>query len=186
MGGTAIGSAMAPVLVTTLGARGAFVATGIALPAVGLLAWTQIRKLDATALQPGPGFGFLEEISFFALLPTGVLERLSRELVPLSVEDGTNVVVEGDPGDLFYIVAEGSVEVLKGGQAIATTPAGGYFGEIALLRDVPRTATVRALGDVELYALGRDVFLEAVTGSSDAHELADTVAEKRIRNDEDV
>jgi len=72
------------------------------------------------------------------------------------------------------------------GKRIATTLAGGYFGEIALLRDVPRTATVRAVGDVELYALERDVFLDAVTGSSAAHELADSVAEQRIRNDEDA
>ena len=182
MGGTAVGSAIAPLLVNNLGARGAFVATGVVLPAVGLLAWTQIRKLDATALQPGPGFALLEGIPMFAVLPTAVLEQLSRELVPLSVPDGTVVVAEGEVGDRVYLVAAGQVDILKRGESMAVTRAGGFFGEIALLRDVPRTATVRAVGDVDLYALERDSFLEAVTGSSAARDLADTVAERRIRD----
>jgi MFS family permease len=186
MGGTAVGSAVAPLLINNLGARGAFVATGVVLPAVGLLAWTQIRKLDATALQPGPGFSLLEGIPMFALLPTGVLEKLSRDLIPMTVADGTAVVTEGEVGDRVYLVAEGQVDIIKGGESVAVTPSGGYFGEIALLRDVPRTATVRAVGEVELYALEREVFLEAVTGSSAARDLADTVAERRLRNADDA
>ena len=186
MGGTAVGSAVAPLLVNNLGARGAFVATGVVLPAVGLLAWTQIRQLDTTALQPGPGFALLEGIPMFAVLPTATLEKLSRDLVPLSVPDGTDIITEGDAGDRIYLVAEGQVAILKAGKSVAVTRAGGFFGEIALLRDVPRTATVRAVGSVELYALGREAFLEAVTGSSAARDLADSVAERRIRNDDDA
>jgi MFS family permease len=186
MGGTAIGSAVAPLFINNLGARGAFVATGVVLPAVGLLAWTQIRKLDATALQPGPGFSLLEGIPMFALLPTRVLEKLSRDLVPMSFSHGTDVVSEGNVGDRIYLVASGQVDIIKRGESIAVMRAGDFFGEIALLRDIPRTATARAMGDVELYALERDVFLEAVTGSSAARELADTVADRRLRHSGDA
>lgn len=184
MGGTAVGSVIAPLLVHSFGPRGAFVATGVLLPAVGLLAWTQIRSLDATALQPGPGFSLLEGVPMFAVLPTAVLEQLSRQLVSLSVPRGVDIVVEGDVGERVYLVADGEVDILKGGESVAVTRAGGYFGEIALLRNVPRTATVRAIGHVELYALDRSIFLEAVTGSSAARELADTVVDRRIRNDD--
>ena len=88
-------------------------------------------------------------------------------------------------GDRVFLVAEGEVDIIKAGESVAVTPAGGYFGEIALLRNVPRTATVRAIGDVELYALDRSIFLEAVTGSA-ARDLADTVAERRLRNADDA
>lgn len=186
MGGSALGTAVAPLLVTYLGARGAFVATGVVLPVVGLLAWTQIRKLDSTALQPGPGFTLLESIPMFAVLPAAVLEKLSRDLEQLSVPDATDIVTQGEVGDRLYLVAQGQVDILKNGVSVDTTGAGDFFGEIALLRNVRRTATVRAIGDVELYALGRDDFLEAVTGSSAAQELADTVADRRIQNTDET
>ena len=186
MGGTALGSAMAPVLVHLFGGRGAFLATGVLLPAVGLLAWTRIRRLDLQSLQPGPGFALLERIPMFAMLPQGTLEQLSRDLIPVTAEAGSAIVVQGEPGDRFYVVAQGSVSVLKNDVLVTTTTAGGYFGEIALLRDVPRTATIRADGEVSLYALERDVFLEAVTGSSSAREVADTVAEQRMLDEPDA
>ncbi|MFZ0325559.1 MAG: MFS transporter [Actinomycetes bacterium] len=183
MGGTALGSAVAPVLVHVFGPRGAFLATGVFLPAVGLLAWTRIRRLDAQALQPGPGFSLLEAIPVFAMLPQATLEQLSRELVPATARAGTDLVVQGEDGDRLYLVATGSVSIIKNGVHVATTRAGGYFGEISLLRDVPRTATVRADEDITLYTLGRVAFLEAVTGQSSARDLADEVADRRIRDE---
>jgi CRP-like cAMP-binding protein len=108
------------------------------------------------------------------------LEHLAGRLVPLRVDSGTVIVREGDPGDRFYLVAEGTVEVSEYGRAIAELGAGGYFGEIALLRDVPRTATVTARTSVVLYALDREDFLAAVTNHEPSAEAAEEVVSARL------
>lgn len=184
MGGVAVGATITPWLVNHLGPGEAFVVTGLFLPAVGLLALIEVRKLDAQALLPGPGFGRLEAIAMFATLPQGTLEQLSRDLVSLTVEPGVDVFKQGDPGDLLYIVDRGTLSIIRHGVEINRSEPGDYFGEIALLRDIPRTATVRAIDEVQLYALARDTFLEAVTGSSRSHELADAEADRRTSTDE--
>ena len=120
----------------------------------------------------------------FAALPQGTLEQLSRELTSISVAAGTDIFLQGDPGDLLYIIDEGNVSIVRNGVEINVMHPGDYFGEIALLRDIPRTATARANEDVHLYALARDVFLQAVTGSSSSRELADAEADRRTRQDE--
>jgi CRP-like cAMP-binding protein len=75
---------------------------------------------------------------------------------------------QGDAGDLFYVVDSGRVEVVRDGVVLAVIAAGGSFGELALLRDCPRAATVRALEDGKLYALGREPFIKTVTAYSEA------------------
>jgi CRP-like cAMP-binding protein len=90
------------------------------------------------------------------------------------------IVREGDAGDRFYIVAEGKIDVSQYGGTISELGAGSYFGEIALLRDVPRTATVIARTDVVLYALDRDDFLATVTGHPASAEAAETVMSARL------
>jgi MFS family permease len=185
MGSLALGSAVAPVLVHVFGPRGAFVAAGLLLPVIGLLAVTRIRRLDVTALQPGPGFYLLQAVPMFGLLPQPTLEQLSRDLVAADFDTGQEIVRQGAEGDLFYLVAQGSVDIVKDGQVVAVTTAGGYFGEIALLRDVPRTASVRARGPVTVYSLEREPFLEALTGSSTAHEIAHQEAQRRIERLDD-
>jgi CRP-like cAMP-binding protein len=91
-----------------------------------------------------------------------------------------DVIEAGAAGDRFYIVGEGELVVMPvGGEPRAAGP-GDYFGEIALLRDVPRTATVRAETELRLYALGRDEFIGAVTGHPPSHDAADTVIGERL------
>jgi MFS family permease len=184
MGGVAIGALLTPFLINNLGAREAFVVTGVFLPIVGLLALIQIRKLDAEALQPGPGFARLEAIPMFAALSQGTLEQLSRDLTSTTVPAGTDIFQQGDVGDLLYIVDEGDVSIVRNGTEINVMHPGEFFGEIALLRDVPRTATARANDEVQLYALARDVFLTAVAGSSTSHELAHAEADRHQEGDE--
>ena len=114
---------------------------------------------------PGPELALLRSIAIFAPLPEHVAEQLSRLLIPVDVQAGTAVVQEGAAGDRFYLVGEGTLDVTIGGERRSELGLGAYFGEIALLRNVPRTATVTATTDCRLLALDRDVFLQAVTGS---------------------
>ena len=101
-------------------------------------------------------------------------------LRPVRLASGEELFRQGDVGDRFYIVADGEVEIVIDGHVVRETGPGGYFGEISLLRDVPRTATVRAKGDVELFALDRDDFIAAVTGHAASAEVADSVIATRL------
>jgi CRP-like cAMP-binding protein len=94
------------------------------------------------------------------------------------VAPGEVVVRAGESGDRFYVVADGELEITNGVQRKAA--AGDFFGEIALLRDVPRTATVRATAPSHLYALDRDDFLAAVTGHSAVHAAGEAVVTERL------
>jgi CRP-like cAMP-binding protein len=100
--------------------------------------------------------------------------------VPVSVEAGVDVVVQGEAGDLLYVIADGEVDVLFSGTRIATLSRGAAFGEIALMYDIPRTATVRTATAVHLYTLERDAFLEALTSSSTSFAALQRLTTRRI------
>lgn len=178
--GLAVGSALAPLLVTTFGPEGALVAGGAILPVVGLLAWSKLRQVDDRAVVPGPELDLLRRISIFAPLPQHVLEQLSWHVVPVHADAGHVVIRQGDPGDRFYLVVEGNLEVTVDGRSLAEIGPGGYFGEIALLRNVPRTATVSALTPIRLLALEREQFLAAVTGSRPSSIALDREVAQRV------
>ena len=122
----------------------------------------------------------LRSMRLFRLLPAPTLEGLARALEPVRVAAGTDVVEQGAPGDRFYAIASGEVDVVADGVRVATPAGADGFGEIALLDDVPRTATVTARSDVELYALERTPFVTAITGHlPSAQEASDLVAARR-------
>jgi MFS family permease len=176
-----IGAALAPVLISWLGVERAFIAVGLALPALVLLSARTVAKIDAQAAAPDANeLKILVSVPIFAPLPGGSLEHLASRLVPLRVEPGAVVVREGDEGDRFYLVAEGTLGVSQNGVELSELTPGGYFGEIALLRDIPRTATVTAKTSAVLYALDRDEFLAAVTGHAQSAEAAETVMSARL------
>jgi CRP-like cAMP-binding protein len=104
-----------------------------------------------------------------------VLERLAKSLIPVHLEAGATLFQQGDHGDRFYLVRTGEVEILVEDGPPKVEGPGGSLGEIALLRDIPRTATVRARTDSDLYALEREEFLAAVTGHAESKEAADAV-----------
>ena len=114
---------------------------------------------------PGAELQILARIPIFEPLAQPALERLSWNLQPAMLARAPNVITEGERGDLFYVIQEGTASVISGGAPVATLGPGDYFGEIALLRNVPRTATVRAETDLELLTLEQEEFLAAVTGS---------------------
>ena len=176
-----IGAAAVPVLIAWLGIEAAFVAVGALLPILVILLGAQVARIDAAAPAPeAEELRILASVPIFAPLPGGSLEHVAGRLVPLRVEAGSVIVREGDAGDRFYIVAEGEVDVTQSGAPLTKLAAGGYFGEIALLRDVTRTATVTARTDAVLYALDREDFLAAVTGHPQSAEAAESVMAARL------
>jgi MFS family permease len=176
-----IGAAIAPVLISLLGLEGALIATGLFLPVLVLLSRPWLVRIDAEADVPADDeLRILTAVPIFTPLPGTSLEHLAARLVPLRVDAGSVIMREGDAGDRFYIVAEGELEVSQEGAALTDLSAGDYFGEIALLRDTARTATVTARSDAVLYALDREDFLAAVTGHPQSAEAAESVMTARL------
>jgi MFS family permease len=180
LGSIGIGAILAPLLTTVLSARGALIAAGGGLSLLVLLFWRPLSAVDAAAAGPESELALLRGIPIFAPLPPVTLEELASRLSRVRVPAGEVVFRRGDPGDRFYVIGEGEVAVTLDGRSPATLGRGAYFGEIALLRDLPRTATVTARTEVELYALERDVFIAAVTGHAPSAEAADAVIASRL------
>jgi MFS family permease len=180
MVGLAVGSLLAPALVALGGARAAFLGLAALLPLLALATARQLSRIDRRADVPVVELALLRSLPLFAPLPAPVLERLARSLESLAVPAGTVVVRKGEPGDLFYVVAAGRFAVDRGAREPAVLLRCDCFGEIALLADVPRTATVTAVEDSLVYALAREPFLEAVTGHASARRAADALVRERI------
>jgi MFS family permease len=179
MGGVALGSIVAPAVVRLVGPRAALVAVGAILPVLALVAWRRLVEIDRSAPGPAAQLAVIGSVPMLAPLSLAAKEHLATALVPVTAPAGEVVIRAGDPGDRFYIVADGELEVVGDGLH-RTAEKGDHFGEIALLRDMTRTATVRAVTDSQLYALERDDFLAAVTGHSDVRTAGEAIAAERL------
>ena len=180
MAALALGSILTPILVALGGGRAAIVGVGLVLPAVALLVGRRLLRLDAERTVPVVEISLLRSLPLFTALPPPELDVLARSLEHVAVPAGATIIRQGDPGDRFYAIADGTVEVSADGVELAEFTRGEGFGEIALLRDVPRTATVTARDDVLLFALPKDVFLAAVTGHAQTAHVADRLALGRL------
>jgi MFS family permease len=178
-GTIALGSILAAGLVEWLGTRGAFVAVGAILPLLTALAWPRLAGIDRRAPAPAQELELLRRVPMFAPLPPAALESLARALRPVRFEPGDEIVRAGEAGDRFYVVTGGEAEVAAGEGVVALGP-GDSFGEIALLRGTPRTATVRARTAVEAYALDGAAFVSAVTSHAGSARAADGVIGSRL------
>ena len=176
----ALGAALAPALVSALGTRGALIAAGVLLPGLVVLASGALRRIDAAAKAPIVEVELLRQVPFFASLPEASIERLARRATDEHVAAGATIVAQDEPGESFYVVRDGAAEVLVGGASTATLGTGGYFGEIALLRNVPRTATVQARTNTDLLVLTRDDFLTAIVGYAPSLASAEAVVARRL------
>jgi MFS family permease len=176
----ALGALIAPGVIALVGSRGALVVTGALLPAVALPSWRALTRIDREVTLPSERLALLRAIPIFSPLPEPILERLASELVPTHVPAGKTIFERGDEGDRFYVIDEGSVEVHVDSAKPVELGRGEFFGEIALLRDVPRTATVTAATDTKLYALNWDAFVPAVTGYDRSRRAADAVIGSRL------
>jgi hypothetical protein len=175
----ALGAVLAPPLIHWLGVRWTLVIVGSLLPILAVLSRASLLRID---VEPGDPrrLALLEAIPIFSPLSPPVLEQLAARLTPVHANAGEELIRRGDHGDRFYVVDKGEVEILVEGEPPRREGEGTYFGEIALLRDVPRTATVVAATDADLFALDRDDFLPAVTGHAASTQAADAVIGSRL------
>jgi MFS family permease len=179
IGGMALGALAMPALIATIGLRWGLAVIGSSVTVLVILGMPGLHRIDQV-VQPPSSLGLLRGVPLLALLPEPILEALARSVVRVEAARGEVVIREGDPGDLFYVIESGEVEVTKEGKHVATLGPGEYFGEIALLRDVPRTATVTALSPTVLQALDSATFVPAVTGQGDFLEAAETAMTTRL------
>lgn len=175
-----VGSLIAPLLVELLGLRGALIATGALLPALAILSRSGVRAAEAAAIVPVAQMELIRGVPMFAPLPLTVIEQLAQGLVPTAFDEGHTVIQQGEAGDCWYVIVDGSVEVVHDGRPVARLGRGDNFGEIALLRNVPRTASVVAQAPVTAYRLDRSTFLAAVTGDSLSVQAADSLVGERL------
>jgi Cyclic nucleotide-binding domain len=178
---TGLGAAVTPWLIDAWGARGTLLAAGLLLVVLAAASLPGLTAIDGKIIAPGPDLALLRRVSFFRPLPVAIVELLARELQTATYEPGDVIIREGEPGERFYIIAEGQAVAAKEGHQLSEMGPGDSFGEIALLRRIPRTATVTALSRVETRVLAREEFLAAVTGSPESAGSAEEVVATRLQ-----
>jgi hypothetical protein len=177
--GVGLGAVAAPVLIDAGGERTTLVVVGLLLPILALASWPALRAMDGRLGVRDDEIALLRRVPMLHQLPVPSVEHLASRLRRCTVRSGAPVFEQGDPGDGFYVITAGRADVVGDGAVVRTLGAGDAFGEIALLHDLPRTATIRAgvTDDLGLLVLDRDVFLDAVCGSKvSARTAAATVA----------
>lgn len=181
MAGLAAGSILVPFVVGAVGLVGTTIVVAATMPAIVAIVWRGLSDLDRRAVVPVAQLALLRRTSLFRPLPAPQLEAVARRATWLTIPAGTAVIREGDPGDRFYVLASGSLDVVRDGRPLRTvTQIGDGFGEIALLRGVPRTATVTTMAETTLLAIDRAPFLAAVTGHPDAFAAAEREVAGRL------
>jgi MFS family permease len=182
--GLALGSLLVSLLVALGGTSAAVLGVGAIMPLVVLVLLPAILGADARATVPIVQIGLLRKMPLFRPLPPPELEGVARAMEPLAASAGDVLIREGEPGDVFYVLADGEVAVSTAAGFRTTLVHGEGFGEIALLNDTARTATVTAVTDASLYCLSREDFLAAVTGMADVHHAARRLAADRLAQQE--
>jgi MFS family permease len=175
-----LGALVAPLLLNWLGTRGALIVAGSLLPLAVIPAWPGLNAIDRAGKVPAEQLDLLSANPIFAPLPASTLEQLADALEEVRASASDEIVRQGDAGDRFYLIKDGTLDVVIDEKLVQSLGPGDSFGEIALLRDVPRTATVRARSDGVLYALDRRDFLAAVTGFGPSLSAAESVIGMRL------
>ncbi len=175
-----LGAIITPLLIYLFGIRGALVAIGLMTPAVVALAWSRLVRVDDGLGAQADIIDRLRQVTMLRPLPVSTIEHLARNVREESIEPAGTVIEQGQVGDSFYVIVSGEVEVTKNGRLLSLLSDGDSFGEIALLRDVPRITTVRARTPLTLYALDRRHFVPTVSGYSESAAEAETVVETRL------
>jgi MFS family permease len=174
----ALGSLVMPLLLRTLGLQWALAVLTLPVALLWLITVPRLRSLD-TRLEPPQHLPLVQALSVFQPLLQTDQEAVALQLVEQRVTAGTVVLTQGEAGDLFYVLESGAVDIVRDGVVVTTLAAGDCFGEIALLRDVPRTASVVATEDCVLQTLSREDFLAAVS-NPEARTAADAIVARRL------
>ena len=180
MAGEALGAALGAVLVATVGVDLALIVAGLFLPALWLVRQGALQRADVGIQCDVEDLIVLHSVSMFNSLGPAEIERIAGLAQRIEFPVGTRVVIQGDIADRFYVIKEGTVEVTKDSKLLATLGRDDYFGEIALLRDLPRTATVTAVTDLNLLALDRRHFIEAVVPFTASARTTDKLIDERL------
>jgi hypothetical protein len=181
--GLAAGALLVPALVALGGPGLAILGTAALLPLLVVVRARRVLRIDQHARVPVVEISLLRRIPLFGILPAREMEALAQSLERVTFEPGQTLMREGEPGDAYYALADGTVEVSQAGEHVRFLGRGDGLGEIALLRSVPRTATVVATTPVTSYRLSRDPFLTAVTGHAATLESADNVVQGHVTGD---
>jgi hypothetical protein len=181
--GLSAGSIATPLLLDALGIRDTLALLGGGLAALALVHARRFARLDRAMPPPGPEVELLRHLAMFEPLPLAVIELLATDLRPHEFAPGQVAVREGDLGEQFHLIISGSATVSVRGSPRPPLGRGDCFGEIALLRDIPRTATVAAEQPMRTLAMERDAFLVAVAGNSVSSVAADALATQRLARD---
>ena len=177
---TAIGGLLASALLAALGIAGALVVTGAILPLAAAMILPSLRRAESQSIGHEASARLLRADPLLSLLSLSIIEELAAVVQRAEFADGEYLIREGEAGDAYLIVSSGEVEVSQGGRPLHRLGPGSGVGEISLLRDIPRTASVRAIGPVEAYSLARDAFLAAVTGQTAVRIAANAIAEDHL------
>jgi Cyclic nucleotide-binding domain len=183
MAGLAAGALLVPVLVRVGGSRAALLGVAAVLPLAAIAGGRALFSLDAGTPVPLVQITLLRSLPMFAELPVPSIEGLAAALEPVTLAAGTTLIRQGDPGDAYYAIAAGELDVSQDGEFLRRCGRGEGVGEIALLRSIPRTATVTAHTGATVYALGREPFLAAVLGHAATYREAARIADARLATD---
>ena len=159
-----LGAVVASLLIDLFSVWTALVVAGALCPALVVAAWRRLRRLDRYIGVLDKQIGLLHRVHMLQPLPLPAIEQLARALEPIWVPAGHVVFRQGDPADRYYVIEQGTADVVGNGRLVTRLGSGEGFGEIALLRRMPRTAMVRATTDLQLHSLTRERFLPVVTG----------------------
>jgi len=183
MAGLALGALLVPALVHLGGNRLALLGIAAVLPLAAMAGGRKLFGLDAGTPVPVVEIALLRSLPLFAELPAPAIEGLAAALTRAEVPAGTVLIRQGDPGDAYYAIAAGELDVMQDGRFLRRCGRGDGVGEIALLRAVPRTATVTAHTAATVYRLGRELFLTEVLGHAATRRQAARIADARLAAD---
>ncbi|MET0911369.1 MAG: MFS transporter [Ilumatobacteraceae bacterium] len=176
----AVGSLITPAVISLLGIRGALVVLGLVAPICVAASWPRLRAIDASTARRDEEIDVLRRVPMLRPLPMPAIENLASFVVHVEFPAGKHVVQQGEPGDSYYVIEHGEAEVVGDGTVVRSMGPGDGFGEIALLRRCPRTATVRARTDLSLYRLDRGPFLTTVAGYASTSSSAEQLVNDRL------
>jgi MFS family permease len=186
LAGYALGALLVPLLVHLGGSRLALLGVAAVLPLAAVAGGRALFGLDAGTPVPVVEIALLRSLPLFAELPAPAIEGLAAALVPVQLPAGTVLIRQGEPGDAYYAIAAGELDAVADGHFLRRCGRGEGVGEIALLRAIPRTATVIAHDAATVYELNRELFLTAVLGHAPTQRQAESIAAARLARDTDI